>query len=376
METISVKRIGVIILLSLLAGTVGGAGVIWALLVKNLFGFAYSYPFLTPNIENRPVTIIEPKEVTIDFDVAVEQILNDVLKTTALIFNKRAPAPTVIEGAYLASEAIGHAIAVTSDGWYITATPIITEQFMVHIPSLNKGNIYPITQVIQDPHSESSFFKVAIDLDVQIASFAEIATLNRGETVIVLGVGGRAYLGSFLSSEAPVTREELIRSSEEPLKYPQLSIEKGVAKVGAHIYDTKGSLLAIEDSNGNFFHTNWEELLTNVLKSEDITRPYLGVHYLLLSDLISEEKLGLPEVSEGAWIIGSASKPPVLRLSPAFDAGLVEGDIILSVERESVTQTRDLDSLLSQYSPGQEITLRVITLSGNEEERTVVMGSY
>jgi S1-C subfamily serine protease len=45
--------------------------------------------------------------------------------------------------------------------------------------------------------------------------------------------------------------------------------------------------------------------------------------------------------------------------SPAEEAGLQKGDIILSVDGKELTQEYDLASAISQYSPGEEVTLEV-----------------
>lgn len=368
-------RASLIVTFALLAGMIGGGLVIWALLVKNLFGFAYGYPFLSPDIEDRPITIVQPKEVTLEFDVAVENILADVKKSSALIFTKRLPATTVLEGSYLASEAVGQATAITGDGWFMTSYPVKLSS-VVYIPAINGGKAYTVEEVIEDSHSDTSFFKVTTNQEVNIASFAVMEELNLGETVVVVDAHGNASLGALLSLYPPIARDELLRSSDDPVYRPSFAIPDGVITDTAHIYDTTGRLIAIADRDGRFFNTDWIDILPQVLRGDVITRQFLGVHYVLISDLISESKTGIPDVRDGAWILGNAVKPPVIKNSPADEAGFSEGEIITAVERELVTRAKDLEMLLSQYNAGQTVTIRVITNDGREEERSVTLGSY
>ena len=376
MDIHSVKKTSIIILFSLLAGALGGFVLIWGLLVKNLFGFAYSYPLLNTTIDNRPVTIIEPREVTIEYDVAVESILTDVSQSSALIFEKKLPQATVLTGVYIPSEAIGQASAVTSDGWFMTSLTLDPKNTVVHIPAFNNGNLFTIDKVIVDPNTDTTYFKLELSQEMRITSFADTEELHRGETVIISDYRGEAFLGSLLSVSAPRTREDLIRSSEEAVTRPSIAIPEGASTIGAYVYDTNGGLIAMTDLAGSFFYTNWENALPQVLRDKVITRPYLGIHYVLLSDLLSDARKGLPDVHNGAWILGDAGHPPVIRKGPAYNAGIVEGEIIISVERETVTKNRDIEMLIAQYSSGDTITITVLNEGGAEEERQVTLGSY
>jgi S1-C subfamily serine protease len=376
MELRAVKRVGIFIVGSLIAGMIGGGLIIWALLVKNLFGFAYGFPLLSPDIENRPITIVQPKEVTLQFDIAVENILNDVSASSAFIFIKKPTATNVISGAYLASEAVGQASAITGDGWFMTAYSGTLENTIVSLPSVTRGIAHPIEQVIKDPHTDTSFFKISLENEIRIAPFSVIDELNQGETVVVIDSLGGAALGTLLSIDTPITRNDIIRSSEKPIKRPVIAIPEGVNTTNAHVYDTSGALIAIGDDEGEFFYTDWDELLPYVLRGEEFARVYTGLHYVLISDLISEARIGIPDVKDGAWILGNAIKAPVVHLSPAAIVGFKEGEIIITVERESVSHDKDLEMLLSQYNPGQYISIGVITNEGIEEERSITLGSY
>jgi S1-C subfamily serine protease len=68
----------------------------------------------------------------------------------------------------------------------------------------------------------------------------------------------------------------------------------------------------------------------------------------------------------------------VERGSPAEKAGLKNGDVILAVEGETVTSKRALSRLISEYKPGDEVTLTVIAGGAEGGERTVsvILGSY
>lgn len=59
--------------------------------------------------------------------------------------------------------------------------------------------------------------------------------------------------------------------------------------------------------------------------------------------------------------------------SPAEDAGLRLGDMIYAVNNETLTEERDLATLISQYAPGDEVTLRLVR-NGRRIEMQVTLG--
>lgn len=60
--------------------------------------------------------------------------------------------------------------------------------------------------------------------------------------------------------------------------------------------------------------------------------------------------------------------------SPAFQAGLFDGDIILAVDGRVVDDTHPLATLVAARKPGDKTTLRAIR-NGKEEDVVVVLGA-
>ena len=94
-------------------------------------------------------------------------------------------------------------------------------------------------------------------------------------------------------------------------------------------------------------------------------RPQLGVVYLTLTaEIAAEQNLA---VEEGALI------EEVLDDTPAAEAGLQAGDIIVAVDGDPVDQRRTLPERLYAYDEGEQVTLSVLR-DGEELEIDVVLG--
>lgn len=114
-------------------------------------------------------------------------------------------------------------------------------------------------------------------------------------------------------------------------------------------------------------------LIESVLESGEFTRPFLGVRYVNLNDEIAQEND--LAVDRGAYLIDTESGPAVINGSPADEAGLKEGDVIVEVNNEPIDERNGLVSLLGQYSAGDQIQLKI--QRGDEQlDHTVTLDEF
>lgn len=90
---------------------------------------------------------------------------------------------------------------------------------------------------------------------------------------------------------------------------------------------------------------------------------------MLLQEPRPQPETPMPFVSPpGLLRQGAALLLEVTPDSPADEAGLQPGDMILSVDDEDLTPEQDLAQLIGQFQPGDTVALRVLRMG---EERTV-----
>ncbi|MEO6578425.1 MAG: PDZ domain-containing protein, partial [Candidatus Limnocylindria bacterium] len=86
---------------------------------------------------------------------------------------------------------------------------------------------------------------------------------------------------------------------------------------------------------------------------------WIGVYYVPVTPAIAADQN--LTVDSGA-LVGSATGggQAIFPGSPAEDAGLREGDIIVAVDGTQVSTDADLSTLILPHAPGDTITLRVL----------------
>ena len=123
-----------------------------------------------------------------------------------------------------------------------------------------------------------------------------------------------------------------------------------------------GFAIPINDAKGS---------INTVLTKGKLERPFLGVHYVSLTDDYAYT-YNL-STKRGAYIAPSQDgTSAIVSGSPAAKAGLKEKDIITAVDGTKIDETHSLTSLLGQHGVGDSVTLTVIR-DGKEQKIKVTL---
>lgn len=233
---------------------------------------------------------------------------------------------------------------------------------------------------VQDYESELNLALVAVKKDnisriyldaLQVAKLGESYTLSIGSPVIALGspnghpdsmeIGLITSKGSWASI------------SDNKLDLFNTDIDSNANSDGI-IVNLKGEIVGLitrtlkEDINENLSTAigiskiqSYIELMGNQkpriyfgIKAEDMTEPAKQEHSITNGVYVSEVQTD----------------------SPAFEAGLKNGDIILSVNDNAILNTNNFYNYISVYKPGDELSVKVKRKSGTSEKEvdlTVVL---
>jgi len=192
--------------------------------------------------------------------------------------------------------------------------------------------------------------------------------LLKGQWVIALG-----HHGGYRRDRTPplrLGRFEYYNKQEQTLR-SDCTLVGGDS--GGPLFDLNGKLIGIHskisfliDYNHHVaidaFQTDWDELAMikkDKIEDMDFKKPSV------------ETTTSKGGVELGATLDKEKSKPTIMEVaadSPAEKAGLLEGDIILRIDGERVKTREELRAALSNYKPGEKIT---IVVQRGEEMKTV-----
>jgi len=299
------------------------------------------------------VKVLAPSVVNISTELA-----------TAGLFNSPFSPSGIATGVILSPE--GHILTnyhVVETGQDITVT-------------LSDGTNHEAEVVGQDPMTDIAVIKIADVEELEPARLGDSSTLEVGEDVIAIGhamglrgaptvsKGVVSALGRSVDTTRNTTIVDLIQTdasinpgnSGGPLvnsRAEVIGINTVVVSVGQGI----GFAININDA---------KEVARQIVDQGFVRRAYLGVLPLSINPLVAAQ-LGLDPEIEGILL------RRVLPDSAADDAGLKEGDIIISMSDQPMRNTGELSKFLISFKPGDIVNVRLLR-DGSELIASIILG--
>ena len=289
---------------------------------------------------------------------------DSALRAAVLIFEDKGQSKSG-NLMYVGSEAVGSGLILTSDGWVVTHESAVPNLDGLAYVALVGGSLYPVEDVVVDEYSGAVFFKVPAG-NLSVAAFAGRGTEQEvGDQLFAFdSAGGVRNLTVVDVETAPVTGvKDLVWSSESLNRFLLCDSEFGLLP-GSMVMNEKGEVIGVtadEESDDLFVVPSGEfvEVVDEVFRGRGAQRPYMGVNYLDLSEPAAMTDESLPR--QGALLSASidGKAPAIIKFSPAAEANLREGDIIVSVNGELISGRRTLSEVIATYFPGMNVTLGV-----------------
>jgi serine protease Do len=250
---------------------------------------------------------------------------------------------------------------------------------------MNDGKKYDATVLSRDPVNDLALVKISAS-NLATLTLGDSSNLQIGQKVIAIGNSLGQYQNTVTTGVVSgigrsITAGGTDSGSEQLDGVIQTDAAINPGNSGGPLLDIGGSVIGINtaiDSQGQLvgFAIPVNDIKSDVesfKKTGKITKPFLGVRYVLVNQTIKDEnKLS---VDYGALILsgGTVSSPAVVKDSGADKAGLREGDIILEVNGTKVDQDHSLAGLMKNFSPGDQVKMKVLSGSSSKDI-TVTLG--
>lgn len=281
----------------------------------------------------------------------------------------------------------GSGFIISADGLILTNKHVVEDGEAEYMVVMSDGKEFSTKVLAKDPVNDLAIIKIEAKNLVPLP-LGDSGALQIGQTVIAIG----NTLGEYSNT---VTRglvsgiNRLVEASGSMggAEVIQEAIQTDAAinpgNSGGPLLNLAGEVIGINTAVSRAGQSiafaipinSAKKSMESVKKFGRIIRPWIGVRYRLI-DAEMAQKNNLP-VKEGAIIMGDVSKKElgVISASPAEKAGLQERDIIIQVNGEKIGIGHALSNEIMKYSPGDEITLKIIS-KGKEKEVRVKLEEF
>lgn len=285
-----------------------------------------------------------------------------------------------------ATQGAGTGVIISKDGYIMTNNHVIDGARKIAVISPDGTEYDNVRRVGSDPLNDIAFLKID-DVDTLTpAQLGDSRKVRIGQRVVAIGNALGQFQNTVTSGIISATGRPLVASSADGTTSESLTdlIQTDAAinsgNSGGPLVDLSGRVIGINtavatDANGIGFAipiNATRGVIEGVLEDGQISRAYLGVHYLdITPELAATNKL---DSTYGAYVV-TRGKDPVIRGGPADKAGIKPGDIIIKVNDETIGTRSNMSSVIGQYRPGTEVELTVLR-KGKQMTVKVTLDAY
>lgn len=323
-----------------------------------------------------PKTVLIPEEeaVITTYQQAIPSVVNIVISEEIR---------NMVGGVSKQDTGGGTGFFVSTDGYIITNKHVVAREDVEYTAVTSDGREFAASVLARDP-----FFDIAI-VKVEGAGFkpARLGDSDKvriGQSVIAIGNVLAEFRNTVTRGIVSGISRTITASGGGKTETIEGAIQTDASinpgNSGGPLLNLKGEVIGINtainragESLGFSIPINRaKQALEKFRKYGEIKRAFLGVRYLMLNRSIARA-YALP-ITQGAYILikDSEGNAGVLPDTPAAKAGLKPGDVVLSVNGETLTIQKSLSTLISQFDPGKTVEVKILR-DGAEQTISVTL---
>jgi serine protease Do len=287
----------------------------------------------------------------------------------------------------LPAAGVGSGIIYDAAGWVLTNRHVVGGASQVTIELQDGRDDIQGTVYGEDTLTDLAIVKIDAP-DLPVAEIGDSAQLKPGQLAVAIG----SPLGTFTNSvtagvisalgrQIPVT-DPVTGQPGRLRNVIQTDAAINPGNSGGALVDEAGTVIGVNtavasNAQGIGFAIPIniaKPIMNQAIAGEPLARPWIGIVYDVVDRNLAQEE-NLP-IDYGALIAREpvGNRQPVEPGGPAAQAGLQAGDIITAIDGRRIDATNSLDDLLSQYGPGDQLSLTILR-DGQTSEVSLTLGT-
>jgi 2-alkenal reductase len=262
----------------------------------------------------------------------------------------------------------GSGAIISTDGYIVTNNHVIEGASRLRVLYAD-GTGHDATLIGTDPLNDIAVIQVT-DPVPTIMVLGDSDALRQGEPVVAIGSPLGSYRNTVTVGVVSALNRNVGNDAPEGLIQTDAAINNGNSGgpllnargeiIGINTLVVRGSSSSMDTAQGLGFavpSTIVRKIAEQIVAYGEVRYPFLGISYgMVTPDIVESEQLS---VKQGAFVSG------VTDGGPAQAAGILPGDVILTIDGVRLGETDSLRGVLLRYNPGDTVALTV--LRGDKE---------
>ena len=269
------------------------------------------------------------------------------------------------------STSSGSGIILSGDGYIVTNNHVVEGVTSIQV-TLNTGTEYEAKIIGTDVQTDLAVIKIEPKEELTVATLGDSSAIEVGERVIAIGNPmGLEFFGSVTQGiVSAVNRSINVDNRTMNLIQTDAAINSGNS--GGALINAYGEVIGINSVKvatsgveGMGFAIPISEaspIVSDLLEHGYVKgRPVIGISYRDVTAYMAEAY----SWPQGVQVMGVTADSP-------REAGLTQGDIIVSVNGEKITSGEELNKIKDKHKPGDKLTFEVYKYATGQTETVTV----
>jgi len=332
------------------------------LLFLGILVYFYRVPIGTFLKERLTFLEIRTTQRVVNEEDAVIEVVDDASPAVVSVVQRKFVLD-FFSGPLSQKQGIGTGFIIKENGVILTNRHVVSDQDAEYSVVTADGTEYEVKEIHRDPAYDLAILKISAS-GLPVLSLGDSDKIRIGQSVVAIGnalgkLSNTVTKGIISGIGRGITAGSGLGGDTEELDdVIQTDAAINPGNSGGPLLNLSSEVVGINVAVASGAENIGFAIPINLVKSAveqfektgTIVRPFLGVSYYL----ITEDAAKVQDLPQGAFVQG------VTAGSAAAKAGVKVGDVITTIEGESITEKSSLAKIILKYEVGDKVVLAVV----------------